>query len=204
VSASTAPRLARPLVAMVTDRTRYGEVNDETALRHVLEDVRRAARAGVDLIQLRERRIADRDLPVHRANERLHLNAIEVWEWAVAHGVPVSRRLLEDARRTPDRAPALSELLERGGIHRDQDVRGIAGCKNFVTTKIQLKRAHARQRSSRSPNLGRKIRQGTYVVPHQRCSPGELSACKLHTIARIAGQTDDHRFQFFHLFLNRI
>ena len=47
---------------MVTDRTRYGEVNDETALRHVLEDVRRAARAGVDLIQLRERRIADRDL----------------------------------------------------------------------------------------------------------------------------------------------
>jgi len=73
---------------------------------------------GVDDQTVR-RWIADRDLPVHRANERLHLNAIEVWEWAVAHGVPVSRRLLEDARRTPDRAPALSELLERGGIHRE-------------------------------------------------------------------------------------
>ncbi len=73
---------------------------------------------GVDDQTVR-RWIADRELPVHRANERLHLNAIEVWEWAIAHGVPVSRRLLEDARRTPERTPPLSELLERGGIHRE-------------------------------------------------------------------------------------
>ena len=72
---------------------------------------------GVDDQTVR-RWIADRELPVHRVDERLHLNAIEVWEWAVAHGVPVSRRLLEDARRTPDQAPPLSELLERGGLHR--------------------------------------------------------------------------------------
>jgi PTS system nitrogen regulatory IIA component len=78
---------------------------------------------GVDDQTVR-RWIADRELPVHRANERMHLNAIEVWEWAVEHGVPVSRRLLEDARRTPDRAPALSELLERGGIHREVASRG--------------------------------------------------------------------------------
>ncbi len=77
-----------------------------------------AAYFGVDDQTVR-RWIADRDLPVHRANERLHLNAIEVWEWAVAHGVSVSRRLLEDGRRTPERTPPLSELLERGGIHRD-------------------------------------------------------------------------------------
>jgi PTS system nitrogen regulatory IIA component len=78
---------------------------------------------GVDDQTVR-RWIADRALPVHRAHERLHLNAIEVWEWAVEHGVPVSRRLLEDARRAPDRAPALSELLERGGIHRGVVSRG--------------------------------------------------------------------------------
>lgn len=80
-----------------------------------------AAYFGVD-DQVVRRWIADRNLPVHRADERLHLNAIEVWEWAVAHGVPVSRRLLEDARRTPDTAPPLSELVELGGIHR-----GVAG-----------------------------------------------------------------------------
>lgn len=77
-----------------------------------------AAYFGVDDQTIR-RWIAERDLPVHRANERLHLNAIEVWEWAMAHGVPVSRRLLEDARRRPEQVPPLSELLERGGIHRD-------------------------------------------------------------------------------------
>lgn len=82
-----------------------------------------AAYFGVDDQTVR-RWIADRDLPVHRADERLHLNAIEVWEWAVAHGVPVSRRLLEDARRAPDHAPPLSELLERGGIHRNVAASG--------------------------------------------------------------------------------
>jgi PTS system nitrogen regulatory IIA component len=75
-----------------------------------------AAYFGVDDRTVRKW-IADRDLPVHPANERLHLNAIEVWEWAIARGVPVSRRLLDDARRTPEHAPPLSELLDRGGIH---------------------------------------------------------------------------------------
>lgn len=75
-----------------------------------------AAYFGVDDQTVRKW-IANRDLPVHPANERLHLNAIEVWEWAIARGVPVSRRLLDDARRTPEHAPPLSELLDRGGIH---------------------------------------------------------------------------------------
>jgi len=75
-----------------------------------------AAYFGVDDQTLR-RWIAERGLPVHRANERLHLNAIEMWEWAIEHGVPVSRRLLDDARKTPDQVPPLSELLERGSIH---------------------------------------------------------------------------------------
>jgi excisionase family DNA binding protein len=77
-----------------------------------------AAYFGVDDQTVR-RWIAERDLPVHRAHERLHLNAIEVWEWAIAHGIPVSRRLLDEARHRPDHVPPLSELLERGGIHRD-------------------------------------------------------------------------------------
>lgn len=63
--------------------------------------------------------IATRGLPVHRVNERQHLNAIEVWEWAVEQGIPVSRTLLDQARRTPERVPPLAELLEAGGIHRD-------------------------------------------------------------------------------------
>jgi PTS system nitrogen regulatory IIA component len=81
--------------------------------------VRQAATyLGVNESTLR-RWIKERGLPVHRVNERLHLNAIEVWEWAMEHGVPASRGLLEEARRSPEEVPPLSTLLEIGGIHRD-------------------------------------------------------------------------------------
>ncbi len=73
---------------------------------------------GVDEAAVRQW-IASRGLPVHRVNERQHLNAIEVWEWAVEQGIPVSRTLLDQARRSPARVPPLSELLSTGGIHRD-------------------------------------------------------------------------------------
>src|SRR6266700_6443940 len=63
--------------------------------------------------------IARRALPVHRANERLYLNAIELWEWATENGIPVSRTLLEQAQRRPDQVPPLSALLSAGGIHHD-------------------------------------------------------------------------------------
>ena len=82
-----------------------------------------AAYFGVDDQTVRKW-IAERGLPVHRANERLHLNAIEVWEWAIERGVRVSRRLLEDARRKPEHAPPLSGLLERGGVHRNVGAEG--------------------------------------------------------------------------------
>ncbi len=73
---------------------------------------------GVREDQVR-RWITNRGLPVHRANERLHLNAIEVWEWAVEQGIPVSRSLLDAARRSPDEVPPLQTLLTTGGVHRD-------------------------------------------------------------------------------------
>jgi PTS system nitrogen regulatory IIA component len=63
--------------------------------------------------------IARRALPVHRANERLYLNAIELWEWATENGISVSRTLLEQAQRRPDQVPPLSVLLSAGGIHHD-------------------------------------------------------------------------------------
>jgi PTS system nitrogen regulatory IIA component len=63
--------------------------------------------------------IRHRGLPAHRFNERLHLNAIEVWEWATENGVTVSRSLLDQARRQPEEVPPLSLLLREGGIRHD-------------------------------------------------------------------------------------
>lgn len=65
--------------------------------------------------------IGQRGLPAHSVDEQLYFNPIELWEWAVEAGVPVSRALLEDARRADDEVPALSALLRDGGIFHDVD-----------------------------------------------------------------------------------
>jgi nitrogen PTS system EIIA component len=67
--------------------------------------------------------IGERGLPVHEVSERLYLNAVELWEWAVEHGVAVSRSLLEHARRAPDTVPPMSQLLRAGGIFYDIDAK---------------------------------------------------------------------------------
>lgn len=67
--------------------------------------------------------IRERGLPVHEVSERLYLNAVELWEWAVEHGVTVSRSLLEHARRAPDTVPPMSRLLRAGGIFYDVDAK---------------------------------------------------------------------------------
>jgi nitrogen PTS system EIIA component len=63
--------------------------------------------------------ISQRGLPVHEVYERIYLNPLELWEWAVEQGIPVSRGLLEKARRSPEEVPALTELLRAGGIFHD-------------------------------------------------------------------------------------
>ena len=63
--------------------------------------------------------ISEQSLPVHQVNERLYLNAVELWEWAVEHGVAASRKLLEHGRRSPDEVPPVSELLRFGGVFHD-------------------------------------------------------------------------------------
>ncbi len=82
--------------------------------------------------------IKERGLPVHRVNERLHLNAIEVWEWAVEHGVPASRSLLEEAQRSPEKVPPLSTLLETGGVHRDVEGDDKSGVLAAIVQHLPL------------------------------------------------------------------
>ena len=63
--------------------------------------------------------IKKRGLPVHRVNEQVYLNPVELWQWAMENGVVVSRRLLDDAKQAVDQVAPLSTLLEAGGIHFD-------------------------------------------------------------------------------------
>src|SRR6266571_9539134 len=82
--------------------------------------------------------ILRRGLPVHRVNERLHLNAIELWEWATENGIAVSRTLLEQAQRQPEHVPPLSELLSAGGIHHDVGGRDKAGVLREIVQSLPL------------------------------------------------------------------
>jgi PTS system nitrogen regulatory IIA component len=82
--------------------------------------------------------IALRGLPAHRVNERLHLNAIELWEWATENGIAVSRRLLDLARRRPDDVAPLSELLAAGGIHHDVGGEGKTAVLREIVARLPL------------------------------------------------------------------
>ncbi|MFI5246645.1 MAG: PTS sugar transporter subunit IIA [Gemmatimonadales bacterium] len=66
-----------------------------------------------------EKWVEERGLPAHRWDERWYVNPVELWEWAVEQGIPVSRALLEDASRKRDEGPRVSELLRAGGIYHD-------------------------------------------------------------------------------------
>ncbi|HUL03347.1 MAG TPA: PTS sugar transporter subunit IIA [Gemmatimonadales bacterium] len=96
-----------------------------------------ASYLGVDEATVR-RWIQRRGLPVHRVNERLHLNAIELWEWATENGIPVSRTLLEQAQRQPERVPPLSELLSAGGIHHEVGGRDKASVLREIVQRLPL------------------------------------------------------------------
>ena len=82
--------------------------------------------------------VGERALPVHEANERLYLNAVELWEWAVENGVPVSRSLLDHARRAPDEVPPMSQLLRAGGIFYDIEARTKAELLREFVARLPL------------------------------------------------------------------
>jgi PTS system nitrogen regulatory IIA component len=83
---------------------------------------RASALLGVDEATLR-RWIDDRGLPVHYADERPYIHPVELWEWAAEQGIAVPAALLDVARHQAEEMPALSVLLQAGGIHL-VDVRG--------------------------------------------------------------------------------
>jgi PTS system nitrogen regulatory IIA component len=82
--------------------------------------------------------ITERGLPAHTVDERLYLNAVELWEWAAEHGIAVSRKLLEHAKRAPDPVPPMSELLRAGGIHHDVVAKDKPGVLREFVARLPL------------------------------------------------------------------
>ena len=76
--------------------------------------------------------ISQRGLPAHQVYERIYLNPLELWEWAVENGIAVSRGLLDKARRSPDEVPLLSELRTGGIFHSVEGVTRADVLRAFV------------------------------------------------------------------------
>ena len=91
--------------------------------------------------------------------------------------------------------------LQGRRIHRDQDVRRIAGGANLVIGEIELEAANPSQRTRRCAYFGRIIGKRADHRPGDRGNIRELTARQLHAVARIAGEphrgtTDLNEFLF--------
>ena len=82
--------------------------------------------------------IRDRGLPVHQADERLFVNPVELWEWALEHKIAVSAELLARAQRSQETVAPVSELLAAGGIHYDVPGRDPGGVLHAVVERLPL------------------------------------------------------------------
>ena len=78
-------------------------------------------------------------------------------------GVDDDRRALLDVREVG---------LERGRVHRDQHVGGVAGREDVVVGEVHLERRDARERALGGADLGREVRQRREVVAEATRSPG--------------------------------
>ena len=93
-----------------------------------------------------QRWMAERGLPAHEANERLVLNAVELWEWAIGQGITVSRSLLEHARRDATEAWSLSEALSAGGVFSDIEAADKRGVLREFVARFPFPPQHDRAR----------------------------------------------------------
>src|SRR5262249_53127589 len=81
--------------------------------------------------------------------------------------------------------------LQGGGIHRDEYVDVVARREDFLAREVDLERAHARERSRGSADLGGKSWQPADVVARGRRPRRELHSGELHPVTGIAGETND-------------
>ena len=93
--------------------------------------------------------------------------------------------------------------FQRGRIHGDEHVDGVAGRVNFIRGKVQLKAADAGNGPCRGANFGRVVRKRGNVIAVERGGIGELAAGNLHAVAGVARETDDRPIEHLALVFYR-
>ena len=84
--------------------------------------------------------------------------------------------------------------FQSGGIHRDQRVDCIAGRIHIGRRKMNLESANARERTRRSADFSGEVRERRKIIAEKGSRISELAAGDLHSVTRVAAETDDRVF----------
>jgi hypothetical protein len=131
-----------------------------------------------------------------RQRQRVHVVGVEAAVVARVAGVTDLRQVaLGELVGVEDDHGAARQVaqvrLERGGVHGDEDVRGVAGREHLVVGEVQLEAGDAGEGALRRADLRREVRQRGEVVPERSGLGGEPVARQLHAVPRIACEADD-------------
>jgi hypothetical protein len=85
--------------------------------------------------------------------------------------------------------------LERGWVHRHEDVRLVTRREDVVVCEVDLEARDARQRAGRRTNLGREVGERHEVVAEDGSLAREAVAGELHAVAGIASEADHDPFE---------
>ena len=158
--------------------------------------LQRSMRLGVEaqLLERRARQLGELDREQAVAVERVVLERVDLELRLLEVGrLEVVRVDDEDAVR-----PQVGEVrLQRGRVHRDEDVGRVAGRVDVARREVELEARDARQRARGRADLGREVRERREVVADKRGRVGELAAGDLHAVAGVAAEADDRLLQDF-------
>jgi hypothetical protein len=94
-----------------------------------------------------------------------------------------------------DQDPARFEIrqvhLQRGRVHRNQGVDGIARRVDLAAPEVDLEPGDTGQRPRGGADLGGVVGEGREVVSEQGGGVGELVARDLHAVSGVSGKPDD-------------
>ncbi len=135
----------------------------------------------------------------HRDRGHRHLVHLEALERAVLARIRRVPGLLDVALGErvlvqDEDAPALHRVkvrLQRRGVHGDQHVGVVTGCRDVRGSELDLERRHPVHRAGRRADLRREVRQRGKVVAEHRGRGGEPISRELHAIARVPGESHD-------------
>ena len=82
--------------------------------------------------------------------------------------------------------------LQRGRVHRDQDVRRVPRCQDDMVGEVELEARDAQQRALRRPDLCREVGKRGDVIAERGGLRGESVPGELHPITRVSCETNDN------------